>query len=72
MAEKRQTLIMRGTPISPGLAEGTIHIHRNLPGPIDGPDYISDYHIDEELSRLDVATASISDDLVVLATRFEK
>ena len=72
MAENRQTLVIRGTPISPGVAEGTIHIHRNLPGPIDGPNYIPHHHIDEELSRLDVATASISDDLVVLATRVEK
>ena len=72
MAENGQTLIIRGTPISPGVAEGTIHIHRHLPGPIDGPNYIPHHHIDEELSRLDVATASISDDLVVLATRVEK
>jgi phosphoenolpyruvate-protein phosphotransferase len=72
MATNGQTLILRGTPISPGIAEGNIHIHRNLPGPIDGPDYIPDHHIDEELSRLDVATASISDDLFALATRVEK
>ena len=72
MAENGQTLIIRGTPISPGVAEGAIHIHRYLPGPIDGPNYIPHHHIDEELSRLDVATASISDDLVVLATRVEK
>ena len=72
MAANGQTLIIRGTPISPGVAEGTIHIHRHLPGPIDGPNYIPHHHIDEELSRLDVATASISDDLVVLATRVEK
>ncbi len=72
MAENGQTLIIRGTPISPGVAEGNIHIHRSLPGPIDGPNYIPHHHIDEELSRLDVATASISDDLVVLATRVEK
>jgi len=72
MAEKGQTLIIQGIQISPGVAEGNIHIHRNLLGPIDGPDSIPDHHIDEELSRLDVATARISDDLFVLATRVEK
>jgi phosphoenolpyruvate-protein phosphotransferase len=72
MAEKGQTLIIQGIQISPGVAKGNIHIHRNLPGPIDGPDNIPDHHIDEELSRLDVATVRISDDLVVLATRVEK
>jgi len=72
MIEKGQTLIIQGTSISPGLAEGNIHVHRNLLGPIDGPDDILHHNIEEELSRLDVATASISDDLVVLATRVEK
>jgi len=72
MVETGQTLIIQGTPISPGLAEGNIHVHRNLLGPIDGPDDILHHNIEEELSRLDVATASISDDLVVLATRVEK
>jgi phosphoenolpyruvate-protein phosphotransferase len=72
MAEKGQTLIIQGIQISPGVAKGNIHIHRNLPGPIDGPDNIPDHHIDEELSRLDVATVRISDELVVLATRVEK
>jgi hypothetical protein len=27
--------IIQGTPISPGLAEGIIHVHHNLLGPID-------------------------------------
>lgn len=72
MVEKGQTLIIRGIPISSGMVEGSIHIHYNIPGQIDGPDYIPDHHIDEELNRLDVATASISDDLIVLATKVEK
>ena len=37
MAENGQTLIIRGTPISPGVAEGNIHIHRYLPGEIGVP-----------------------------------
>jgi phosphoenolpyruvate-protein phosphotransferase len=72
MAERGQTLVIQGIPISPGLAEGTIHVHRSLLGPIDGPDDITHHDIEEELSLLDVATARISDELVVLATRVEK
>ena len=29
MSDKRITLIIIGTPISPGLAEGIIHVHHN-------------------------------------------
>lgn len=54
------------------MAEGNIHVDRKLLGPIDGPHNIPDHQIEEELCRLDVATTSISDDLVVLATRVEK
>ena len=72
MADKRLTLKIQGTPISPGLAEGKIHVHRNLLGPIDGPEDISHHDIEEELSLLDVATAKISDELLVLASRVEK
>ena len=72
MAEKGQTLVIQGIPISPGLAEGHIHVHRNLLGPIDGPDGITHNDCEEELSRLDAATASISGDLAVLAMRVEK
>jgi phosphoenolpyruvate-protein phosphotransferase len=72
MSEKGQTLVIQGIPISPGLAEGHIHVHRNLLGPIDGPDDITHNDSEGELSRLDAATASISGDLAVLATRVEK
>ena len=72
MSEKGQTLVIQGIPISPGLAEGHIHVHRNLLGPIDGLDDIAHNNSEEELSRLDAATASISGDLAVLATRVEK
>jgi phosphoenolpyruvate-protein phosphotransferase len=72
MSDKGITLTIQGTPISPGLAEGIIHIHRNLLGPIDAPEDIEPHGVEEEFSRLDVATKRISDDLFALATRVEK
>ena len=72
MANEKTTLIIHGVPISPGLAEGTIHIHHSLLGPIDAPVNIEQRNVEEEFSRLDGATAKISDDLVTLATRVEK
>ena len=72
MSEKEKTLILKGTPISPGLAEGIIYVHRNILGPIDIPVDIERHNVEEEFSRLDVATAKISDDLVTLATRVER
>ncbi len=72
MPDREITLIMQGTPISPGLAEGIIHVHRSLLGPIDATEDIAQHSVEDEFSRLDVATARISDDLLVLATRVEK
>ena len=72
MSEKEKTLILQGTPISPGLAEGIIHVHHNILGPIDAPVDIERHNVEEEFSRLDVATAKISDDLVTLAARVER
>jgi phosphoenolpyruvate-protein kinase (PTS system EI component) len=72
MPDKEITLIIHGTPISPGLAEGIIHVHRSLLGPIDAIKDIAQHSVEDEFSRLDVATARISDDLLVLATRVEK
>jgi phosphoenolpyruvate-protein kinase (PTS system EI component) len=72
MSDKGITLTIRGTPISPGLAEGLIHVHRSLLGPIDAPEDIEQHNVEEEFSRLDVATKRISDDLLALATRVEK
>ncbi|MEO1081501.1 MAG: phosphoenolpyruvate--protein phosphotransferase [Pseudomonadota bacterium] len=70
-------LIIQGKPLSPGLVKGLIHIHQGILGPIDAPENADknsyrQYDTEEELSRLDVATASISDDLFVLAERVEK
>ena len=72
MSDKGIILIIQGTPISPGLAEGIVHVHRNLLGPIDAPMDIEQHNVEEEFSRLDVATTRISDDLFALATRVEK
>ena len=72
MSEKALTLVIQGTPISPGLAQGIIHVHRSLLGPIDVPVAIEQGNVKEEFARLDTATARISEDLFVLATRVEK
>jgi len=72
MSDNGITLIIHGTPISPGLAEGIIHVHRSLLGPIDVPEDIEQNNVEEELWRLDDATKRISDDLLALATRVEK
>jgi phosphoenolpyruvate-protein kinase (PTS system EI component) len=72
MSDKGIALTIQGNPISPGLAEGLIHVHRCLLGPIDAPEDIAHHNVEEEFSRLDVATKRISDDLLALATRVEK
>jgi len=71
MPEKNQAFTMKGNPISPGLAEGIIHLHSGLLGPVDVPVDIEQKNVEEEFSRLDVATAKISEDLIVLATKVE-
>ena len=72
MSDEHTALILRGTPISPGLAEGPIHVHRHLTGLIDAADDTKQLDVEQEYSRLDVATARISVDLAALATRVEK
>lgn len=72
MSDKEMTLILKGTTISSGLAEGKIHLHRHHLDPIDVPVKIERNNVAEEFSRLDVATSKISDDLVVLAEKIEK
>ena len=71
MSENILTLIIQGTPISPGLAQGLIHVHHGLLGPIDAPVDIEHNDVNKEISRLDVATTRISDDLSALAARVE-
>jgi phosphoenolpyruvate-protein phosphotransferase len=72
MSAEHPALILQGTSLSPGLAEGLIHVHRGILGPIDAEDDTNPLNVEEEFSRLDVATARISDDLAALATRVEK
>lgn len=61
-----------GKSLSPGLSQGLIHVHHNLLGPIDVSEDLAGDGIEYELSRLDRATLSISDDLLALAERVEK
>jgi phosphoenolpyruvate-protein phosphotransferase len=72
MSDEEMTMEIHGTPISPGLAEGVVHVHRNLLGPIDASGDTGEHNVEEEFGRLDVATLKISDDLFALATRVEK
>ena len=72
MFEKGLTVTLQGTPISPGLAQGIIHAHHGLLGPIDAPVDIQHNDVTEEFSRLDAATARISEDLSALAMRVGK
>ena len=72
MTDKEIALFIQGTPISPGLAEGIIHLHHTLLGPIDVPEDILQDNVEEEFGRLEIATTKISDDLFTLATRVEK
>lgn len=72
MSDTKLTLTIHGDMISPGLAEGITHVHHSLHGPIDVSKGIRQDNVEEEYSRLDHATARISDDLLVLATRVEK
>jgi phosphoenolpyruvate-protein kinase (PTS system EI component) len=71
VSEKGLTVTLQGTPISPGLAQGIVHVHHGLLGPIDAPVDIEHNDVTEEFSRLDSATTRISDDLFTLAARVE-
>lgn len=70
--ERSQPLIIQGVAISPGLAQGLIHLHLGLLGPIDAPENNAQHNVEEEFYRLDQATAKISADLLILAGRVEK
>ncbi|MHC4884707.1 MAG: phosphoenolpyruvate--protein phosphotransferase [Planctomycetota bacterium] len=72
MSRQGERMILNGTPLSPGLAQGIVHIHRSLLGPINVPVNIEQKNVEEEFSRLDAATAKISDDLIALAGRVER
>jgi hypothetical protein len=49
------TRTIQGITISPGLAEGSLHLHRDLLGSIDAPEDIEQHAVEEEHLRLDVA-----------------
>jgi phosphoenolpyruvate-protein phosphotransferase len=63
---------LQGTPISPGLARGTLYVHRAATSPLDMPSDFVTHNPDEEISRLDSATVNISGHLLTLASRVEK
>lgn len=65
-------IIVHGNVISPGFASGILYFQQSLLGPIDVPGKEIPHQVEEELHRLDHATAKISDDLVELASRVEK
>jgi phosphoenolpyruvate-protein phosphotransferase len=71
MSDKGLTVTLQGAPISPGLAQGLVHVHHSLLGPIDAPVDIEHNDVTEEFSRLESATTRISDDLFTLAARVE-
>ncbi|MBU2709794.1 phosphoenolpyruvate--protein phosphotransferase [Zooshikella sp. WH53] len=68
----KQPLTIQGAAISPGYAQGIVHLQRSLLGPIDVPVKGAQLNVEEEFTRLDQATAQISNDLIILATRVEK
>lgn len=67
-----QPFIVHGTSISPGLDQGVLYLQPGLLGPIDVPVNSAQHNVEEEFYRLDQATAKISDDLLILASRVEK
>ncbi|MBN2320233.1 MAG: phosphoenolpyruvate--protein phosphotransferase [Acidobacteria bacterium] len=72
MPEKEIALVIQGAPISPGLAEGIIHVHHSPLDPIDVPGHIEQTNVEEEIWHLDAATLRISDDLITLAAKVER
>lgn len=70
--ERSQPHVIQGSPISPGLSQGIVHLQHSLLGPIDAPPQTGEHNVDEEISRLDEATIHISDELLALAARVEK
>jgi phosphoenolpyruvate-protein phosphotransferase len=65
-------LIIPGKVISPGLAEGRSFVHRDMLRLLDTPVAIETEDVELEFGHLDEATAMITGDLLVLATRVDK
>ncbi|MFE8071349.1 phosphoenolpyruvate--protein phosphotransferase [Marinobacteraceae bacterium S3BR75-40.1] len=65
-----ETEILNGKTISPGMAQGVVHVHHSFLDLTDiPPETITRHDVDREFSRLDAATASVSDDLAALVLR---
>ena len=64
--------ILHGRPLSPGLAEGTTHVHGSTPPDGDAPVSIDTKDIDQECHHLEHSIGVITEDLLALATRVEK
>ena len=72
MSDKETSLIITGKAISAGLAEGRTFVYRDRLRRLDAPVAIETENIEQEFGHLEDATAMISEDLLVLATRVEK
>jgi len=72
MSDIVPTLFITGRVISPGLAEGRTFVHRDMLQSLDAPVAIETENVEQELGHLEDATALITGDLLVLATRVEK
>ncbi|HVL00782.1 MAG TPA: phosphoenolpyruvate--protein phosphotransferase [Dongiaceae bacterium] len=70
--ERIASFELRGTPISPGYAQGLVHKQHDLISGMDDFRVDSLVNAEEELGRLDRATAKISIDLLALAARVDR
>lgn len=69
---KLPTMVLHGTPISPGYAQGLVHVQRDLILAVDDMRMNSPFDAEMEFGRLEKATATISNDLLELAVRVGK
>ncbi len=65
-------MVISGKMLSPGLAEGRTFVHQALVQMQDVPVSIDTHDVERELGHLESATAIITKDLIVLATRVEQ
>ena len=72
MTDRDISHIVRGKPISPGLADGITYVHRDTLHLLDMPAPIESKDIDREFGHLESSTATITGDLLALATRVEQ
>jgi phosphoenolpyruvate-protein phosphotransferase len=72
MSDNETVLLISGKAISPGLAEGRTFVHRDMLRSLDAPIAIEMESVEHELGHLEEATATITADLLALATRVEK